>query len=375
MSPSTPATELDALLRPDLRGRTPYGAPQLDVAVRLNTNENPHPPSAELVAELSAAVGEAARSMNRYPDRDALALRTDLAAYLTRSTGQSIRVEQVWAANGSNEVLQQLLMAFGGPGRTALGFDPTYSMHRLITEGPGTTWAPMPRLPGFRLEPEQAALVVREHAPDVVFLCSPNNPTGTALDLDVVEAVYAATSGLVVVDEAYAEFSTRPSAVALLPGRPRLVVTRTMSKAFAFAAARLGYLAADPAVVQALQLVRLPYHLSVLTQAAARAALARADELLASVAAVVEQRDRLLREISALGLEVVESDANFVLFGEFGDQAATWQGLLDRGVLVRDVGLAGWLRVTAGTEAETTAFLDALREGLSTTETSEEVDA
>jgi histidinol-phosphate aminotransferase len=233
----------------------------------------------------------------------------------------------------------------------------------------------MPRLPGFRLEPEQAALVVREHAPDVVFLCSPNNPTGTALDLDVVEAVYAAASGLVVVDEAYAEFSTRPSAVTLLPGRPRLVVTRTMSKAFAFAAARLGYLAADPAVVEALQLVRLPYHLSVLTQAAARAALARADELLASVAAVVEQRDRLLREIPAMGLDVVESDANFVLFGEFGDQAATWQGLLDRGVLVRDVGLAGWLRVTAGTEAETTAFLDALREGLSTTETSEEVDA
>ena len=368
-------TEVDALLRPDLRGRTPYGAPQLDVAVRLNTNENPHPPSPELVAELSAAVGEAARAMNRYPDRDALSLRADLAAYLTRSTGQPLEVEQVWAANGSNEVLQQLLMAFGGPGRTALGFDPTYSMHRLITESTGTTWVPMPRLPGFRLEPEQAALVVREHAPDVVFLCSPNNPTGTALDLDVVEAVYGATSGLVVVDEAYAEFSTRPSAVALLPGRPRLVVTRTMSKAFAFAAARLGYLAADPAVVQALQLVRLPYHLSVLTQAAARAALARADELLASVAAVVEQRDRLLREIPAMGLEVVESDANFVLFGEFGDQAATWQGLLDRGVLVRDVGLAGWLRVTAGTEAETTAFLDALREGLSTTETSEEVDA
>jgi len=256
-----------------------------------------------------------------------------------------------------------------------IGQDRPVQVHRLITEGTGTNWAPMPRLPGFRLEPEQAALVVREHAPDVVFLCSPNNPTGTALDLDVVEAVYAAATGLVVVDEAYAEFSTRPSAVALLPGRPRLVVTRTMSKAFAFAAARLGYLAADPAVVEALQLVRLPYHLSVLTQAAARAALARADELLASVAAVVEQRDRLLREIPAMGLDVVESDANFVLFGEFGDQAATWQGLLDRGVLVRDVGLAGWLRVTAGTEAETTAFLDALREGLSTTETSEEVDA
>jgi histidinol-phosphate aminotransferase len=357
-------SEVDGLLRADLRGRTPYGAPQLDVAVRLNTNENPHPPSPELVAELSAAVGEAARAMNRYPDRDAVALRADLAAYLSTSTGQPLEVDQVWAANGSNEVLQQLLMAFGGAGRTALGFDPTYSMHRLITEGTGTAWAPMPRLPGFRLEPEQAALVVREHAPDVVFLCSPNNPTGTALDLEVVEAVYAASGGLVVVDEAYAEFSRRPSAVGLLPGRPRLVVTRTMSKAFAFAGARLGYLAADPAVVRALQIVRLPYHLSVLTQAAARAALARADELLASVAAVVEQRDRLLREIRALGLEAVDSDANFVLFGEFGDQAATWQGLLDRGVLVRDVGLAGWLRVTAGTEAETSAFLDALREGV-----------
>jgi histidinol-phosphate aminotransferase len=204
-----------------------------------------------------------------------------------------------------------------------------------------------------------------------VFLCSPNNPTGTAVDLDVVEAVYDAARGLVVVDEAYAEFSRRPSAVALLPGRERLVVTRTMSKAFAFAGARLGYLAADPALVDAVQLVRLPYHLSAITQAAARAALARADELLGSVEAVIEQRDRLLREIPALGLEVVDSDANFVLFGEFGDQQATWQGLLDRGVLVRDVGVPGWLRVTAGTEKETTAFLEALRDGLGSAATAD----
>jgi histidinol-phosphate aminotransferase len=279
----------------------------------------------------------------------------------------------VWAANGSNEVLQQLLQAFGGPGRTALGFAPTYSMHELIAQGTGTRWLPVERLAGFRLEPEQAALVVREHAPDVVFLCSPNNPTGTALDLDVIEAVYDAAPGLVVVDEAYAEFSTRPSAVTLLPDRERLVVTRTMSKAFAFAAARLGYLAADAGVVEALQLVRLPYHLSVLSQAAARAALAHADELLATVEAVKVQRDRLVREIRGMGLEVVDSDANFVLFGEFGDQRATWQGLLDRGVLVRDVGLPGWLRVTAGTEEETTAFLQALRQGMATT--SDEVQA
>lgn len=360
-------SDLEKLLRPDLRGRTPYGAPQLDVAVRLNTNENPHPPSESLVADLAVRVAEAARSMNRYPDRDAVGLRAGLAAYLARSTGVQLATDQVWAANGSNEVIQQLLQAFGGPGRTALGFAPTYSMHELISQGTGTAWLPVPRLPDFSVGAEQAALVVTEHAPDVVFLCSPNNPTGTALDLEVVAAVYDAARGLVVVDEAYAEFSTRPSAVTLLAGRDRLVVTRTMSKAFAFAAARLGYLAADPAVVEALQLVRLPYHLSVLSQAAALAALAHADELLATVDAVREQRDRIVRELRALDLDVVDSDANFVLFGQFGDQRATWQGLLDRGVLVRDVGLPGWLRVTAGTEDETTAFLDALRDGLATT--------
>jgi len=356
--------EIESLLRDDLRGRTPYGAPQLDVPVRLNTNENPHPPSAGLVADLAEKVGEAARLLNRYPDREALTLRTELATYLTRTTGVALGSREVWAANGSNEVIQQLLQAFGGPGRTALGFDPTYSMHRLIAEATGTRWLGLERLAAFRLEPEQAALVVREHRPDVVFLCSPNNPTGTALDLDVVEAVHDQAPGLVVVDEAYAEFSTRPSAVTLLAGRPRLVVTRTMSKAFAFAGARVGYLAADAELVDALHLVRLPYHLSALTQAAALAALGHTDELLATVAAVREQRDRLVTELRAMGLEVVDSDANFVLFGEFGDQRATWQGLLDRGVLVRDVGLPGWLRVTAGTEDEVTAFLDAMRDGL-----------
>jgi len=356
--------EIESLLRDDLRGRTPYGAPQLDVPVRLNTNENPHRPSAGLVADLAEKVREAARVLNRYPDREALTLRTELATYLTKTTGVALGSREVWAANGSNEVIQQLLQAFGGPGRTALGFDPTYSMHRLIAEATGTRWLGLERLAAFRLEPEQAALVVREHRPDVVFLCSPNNPTGTALDLDVVEAVHDQAPGLVVVDEAYAEFSTRPSAVTLLAGRPRLVVTRTMSKAFAFAGARVGYLAADAELVDALHLVRLPYHLSALTQAAALAALGHTDELLATVAAVREQRDRLVTELRAMGLEVVDSDANFVLFGEFGDQRATWQGLLDRGVLVRDVGLPGWLRVTAGTEDEVTAFLDAMRDGL-----------
>jgi histidinol-phosphate aminotransferase len=368
---------LDQLpLRDDLRGKTPYGAPQLDVAVRLNTNENPYPPPPELVADVTAAVAEAAAELHRYPDRDARALRADLAAYLTAATGVPLDAAGVWAANGSNEVLQQVLQAFGGPGRLAVGFEPSYSMHPIIAGGTRTEWLPAPRRTDFAIDVDAAAELLHAKAPDVTFLTSPNNPTGQSVEPTDLARLIAAAPGIVVVDEAYAEFSDRPSAITLLATHGhKLIVSRTMSKAFAFAGGRLGYLAAAPAVVDALQLVRLPYHLSVLTQAAARAALARADELLASVAAVVEQRDRLLREIPAMGLEVVESDANFVLFGEFGDQAATWQGLLDRGVLVRDVGLAGWLRVTAGTEAETTAFLDALREGLSTTETSEEVDA
>jgi histidinol-phosphate aminotransferase len=353
-------TEIESLLREDLRGQSPYGAPQLDVPVRLNTNENPHPPSAALAADIGAAVAEAAADLNRYPDREAHALRSDLAAYLSARTGQQLTSNEVWAANGSNEILQQLLQAFGGPGRTALGFEPSYSMHRLIALGTSTGWTPAHRAADFTLSAARVAAVVAETKPDVTFLCSPNNPTGTALDLDVVEAAYEAAGGLVVVDEAYAEFSSRPSAVALLPGRPRLVVTRTMSKAFAFAGARVGYVAADKAVVDALRLVRLPYHLSALTQAAARAALARSDELLAGVDDVKVQRDRIVTELRGLGLTVVDSDANFVLFGVFPDQARVWQELLDRGVLVRDVGLAGWLRVTAGTDHEVSAFLDAV---------------
>jgi histidinol-phosphate aminotransferase len=350
-------TEIDQLLRADLRGQSPYGAPQLDVPVRLNTNENPHPPSPELAAEIGAAAARVALELNRYPDRDARGLRTDLAGYLASRTEVELSAANVWVANGSNEILQQLLLAFGGPGRCALGFEPTYSMHRLIALGTSTGWLAADRAADFTLTPEAVSDAVKSADPDVTFLCSPNNPTGTALDLDVVAAAYDAGRGLLVVDEAYAEFSRRPSAVALLAGRPRLVVTRTMSKAFAFAGARVGYLAADPQVVDALQLVRLPYHLSALTQAAARAALARSDELLGSVEAVKAERDRIVDCLRVAGFAVVDSDANFVLFGGLADARATWQRLLDAGVLVRDVGLPGWLRVTAGTAAETARFL------------------
>jgi histidinol-phosphate aminotransferase len=358
-------TGLDQLpLRPELRGRTPYGAPQLPAKYRLNTNENPHPLPQALLADLATALHDAAADLNRYPDRDAVALRSDLAAYLTRTSGVPLDARSVWAANGSNEVLQQILQAFGGAGRTALGFTPSYSMHPIISAGTGTAWVDGSRREDFTIDAAAACEQVRDVRPDVVFVTSPNNPTGTAVALETITRIHDATSGVVVVDEAYAEFARAgtPSALTLLAGRPRLVVSRTMSKAFGMAGLRLGYLAADPAVVDALQLVRLPYHLSSLTQAAARTALAHTDALLATVDAVKGERDRIVATLPGLGLTTVPSDANFVLFGRFADAHAAWQALLDRDVLVRDVGLPGWLRVTAGTPEETEAFLTALGE-------------
>ncbi|ASW57855.1 histidinol-phosphate transaminase [Plantactinospora sp. KBS50] len=350
---------MDALpIRDDLRGRSPYGAPQLDVPVRLNTNENSYPVPEPVIEAIGKAVAAELRDLNRYPDRDALALRADLAEYL----GHGLDVRHVWAANGSNEVQQQLFQVFGGPGRTVLGFTPAYSMHPLLALGTGTGWLDGRRGDGFGLRPADAVAQVARHRPDLVVLCSPNNPTGTALDLDVVAAVLAEAPGMVLVDEAYAEFARpgTPSALSLLPGHPRLVVTRTMSKAFGFAGGRLGYLAADPAVVDAVQLVRLPYHLSALTQAAARAALAHRGTLLATVELIKAERDRIVAALRAQGRRVADSDANFVLFEVGGDQRTAWQVLLDQGVLVRDVGVPGWLRVTAGTPAETDAFLTAM---------------
>jgi histidinol-phosphate aminotransferase len=351
--------DLDALpLRADLRGRTPYGAPQLAVAVRLNTNENPYPPAPELVADVAAATAEAAAELHRYPDRDAVALRTALAEYLTGATGTPLTVDNLWAANGSNEVLQQLLQAFGGPGRTAMGFEPSYSMHPIIAAGTRTDWLPAPRRTDFALDTEVAVALIAEHAPDVLFLTSPNNPTGQSIPAEQLRELIAAAPGIVVVDEAYGEFSDQPSAVRLLAEFPaRLVVSRTMSKAFAFAGGRLGYLAAAPAVVAALQLVRLPYHLSALTQAAATASLRHADSTLASVRRLAAERDRVRDTLTDLGLLVVPSDANFLLFGRFADAPAVWRSYLDRGVLIRDVGTPGHLRVTVGTPAENDAFL------------------
>ncbi|URN00470.1 histidinol-phosphate transaminase [Actinomadura madurae] len=357
----------DLPLRDDLRGKEPYGAPQLDVPYALNTNENPYPPSERLVKAVGEAVMDVAGSLNRYPDRDAVALREDLAAFLNADTpGAGLDAGRVWAANGSNEIIQQILQAFGGTNRTALGFEPSYSMHPIITGVSGTRWVNAFRDEDFGLDPGRAVAAVEEHCPDVVFLTSPNNPTGTALPLGAIETVLEAAPGMVVVDEAYAEFRREgtPSALTLLDGRPRLIVTRTMSKAFAMAGTRLGYLAADPAVVQALQLVRLPYHLSAVTQAVARTALAHGEELLGGVDALRRDRDDLVAWLRAEGFRVADSDANFVLFGTFPDRRKVWEGLLARGVLIREVGPPEWLRVSVGTPEEMAAFRTALKESL-----------
>jgi histidinol-phosphate aminotransferase len=353
-------TLADLPLRDELRDCAPYGAPQLDVAVRLNTNENPYPPPPGLVADVTAAVAQAARNLHRYPDRDAVALRTDLACYLAERTGVALTAANLWAANGSNEIIQQLLQAFGGANRSALGFIPSYSMHPIISAGTRTQWIPAPRRADFSLDPVGAVAAIKEHRPDVLFVTSPNNPTGQSIPPDDLAAVLAAAPGIVVVDEAYGEFSRRPSAIRLLEQfADRLVVCRTMSKAFAFAGGRLGYLAAAPAVVDALLLVRLPYHLSALTQAAARAALRHGSVTLESVATLVAERERTMAGLRKLGAQVVPSDANFVLFGCFADAPAAWRRYLERGVLIRDVGIADHLRVTVGTPAENDAFLAA----------------
>lgn len=356
--PGARATLDDLPLRENLRGKSPYGAPQLTVPVQLNTNENPHPPSKALIDDVAESIREAAVELHRYPDRDAVALRTDLAAYLTRQTGVAVDVSNVWAANGSNEILQQLLQAFGGPGRSALGFVPSYSMHPIISEGIDTEWIEAKRNGDFSLDIDFAVASIADRHPNVVFVTSPNNPTGHSIPLDDLERILAAAPGIVVVDEAYGEFSAEPSAITLIDRYPtKLVVTRTMSKAFAFAGGRLGYLAAAPAVIDAMLLVRLPYHLSVVTQAAARAALRHADETLGSVAELAAERDRVAAALSEMGYEVIPSNANFILYGYFADAPRAWQHYLDEGVLIRDVGIPGYLRATIGLVAENDEFL------------------
>ena len=368
-------------LRPDLEGEAPYGAPEIDVPVRLNVNENPYPPSTAVIESIATAVVRAAQGLNRYPERDFPRLREALADYLEAESGVHLTPEQIWAANGSNEVMLHVLQAFGGPGRTCLTFTPTYSMYPEYARDTLTDYVTRPRREDFTLDVETAVAAISELRPAVVILASPNNPTGTALPLEDIDRILEAARGhgpmlgaeigsparasdcVVVIDEAYAEFRRPgvPSALEMLgPAHPHLAVTRTMSKAFGAAGLRLGYLAADRALVDALRVVRLPYHLSAVTQAAALAALSHRDELMAQVASLRDERDALVAWLRGQGLTAHESDANFVLFGPFPDREAVWQALLDAGVLIRVVGPEGFLRASIGTPEEMERLRSAL---------------
>lgn len=320
--------------------------------VQLNVNENTFGIPEDVALAIVENIAQATLNLNRYPDREFFELRTKLGQFLG-----GLSAEQVWAANGSNEILQQFFTAFGGPGRKALSFGPTYSMYPNLARGTLTPYSELPRESDFSLSPDYVSSQIAREKPDIVILCTPNNPTGGSISHEVILAAYEAFNGMLVIDEAYQEFSSQPSAIALLPGRPRLVVSRTMSKAFAFAGARLGYMAADPAVVDAMRLVRLPYHLSALTQAAAIAAVDHSSSLLANVEKIKAQRDRITDGVKKLGLTPFASDANFVLVGGFKDPAEVFTKLLERGVIIRNVGLPNTLRITAGTEAETTKLL------------------
>ncbi|WP_257181850.1 histidinol-phosphate transaminase [Corynebacterium cystitidis] len=347
-------------LREELRGKSAYGAPQLEVPVQLNTNENPYSPSQALIDDLVAEVSKLASTLNRYPERDAVELRTALADYVSTQTGVAVTKDNLWAANGSNEILQQLLQAFGGPGRSAMGFVPSYSMHPILSAGTQTQFIAVDRGEDFRIDMPTALREIDQRGPDIIFVTTPNNPTGDVTSLEDIVQIVEAAPGIVIIDEAYAEFSPSPSAVSLIEKFPtKLVVSRTMSKAFDFAGGRLGYSVAAPAFIEAVMLVRLPYHLSVLSQAAATVALRHSADTLATVDKLSSERERVQAALTELGYKVVPSESNFLFFGNFDDAAAAWQAFLDEEVLIRDVGVPGHLRVTIGLDVENDMFLKA----------------
>ena len=351
-------------LRENLRSLSPYGAPQVPAQAFLNTNENPYPLSAELQKAITQTVSKVAAQLNRYPDRDAENLRTKLASYINGLSKTGFTFNNTWAANGSNEVIQSIFLAFGQ--RAALGFTPSYSMHALIARVSNTPWVHGSRNSDFSLNTQDAIAQVQQHKPTLTFITTPNNPTGGAIAIAEIAKIADAVKdvgGLLIIDEAYAEFSDQVSAVTLISKNPHVVVIRTMSKAFAFAGARVGYLVADPKVVDAMMIVRLPYHLSTITQAVAEVALDFKEELLAGVGILIRSRDLMVSALSSLGLTTVESEGNFILFTGFPQDAKQlWSDLLKKGVLIRDVGLSDHLRVTIGNEAENTLFINALKE-------------
>jgi histidinol-phosphate aminotransferase len=352
-------------VRSDLVGVEPYGAPEIPALARLNVNENPFPLSAEFSAALGRAVRDIAPGLHRYPDRDAIGLRTTLGAYLGSDAGVDITADEVWVANGSNEVMQHIFAAFGGPNRSVLTFDPTYSMYPEYAREAFTHMLRLPRRDDFTIDVQAALQAIRVDRPTLVLLASPNNPTGTAVppqDLRAIGAAAAQVHAVLVVDEAYAEFRrpATPSALSLLTEFSNLIVTRTMSKAFGLAGARVGYAVAHPAIINALRIVRLPYHLSTVTQTVATVALEHRDELREQVECIRSERDAMAVWLREQGMQVAESDANFILFGVFADAHRIWQQVLDAGVLIREVGPPGWLRVSIGTPQENAMFRQAL---------------
>jgi len=347
-------------IRADLGLGEGYHSPQVEAAVRLNTNESPIPPPDAWVRAVRDEVGAVA--WNRYPDRGAWALRKALAAF------HNVAPQQVWCANGSNEVLQTLLLAYGGPGRSVAVWEPTYALHRHIAELTGTAVAEGRRTPELTLDVAEVHRVIDAAQPTVTFLCSPNNPTGEAVDPAIVADVLARAPGLVVVDEAYGQFAPW-TAAELMSEDLGLVVTRTYSKTWSLAGLRLGYCLAPTAVVAAMERASLPYHLDSFTQLAGRLALDHTDAMEQRVAMIKEERGRLFAALTDLPVDVWPSDANFILFrprARSGTQV--WQGLVDRSVLVRNCSswehLSDCLRVTVGTREEDDAFLVALREVL-----------
>ena len=348
-------------VRDDLRALEGYHSPQVDVRVRLNTNEAPVGPPAEFRRDLAAAIDSIA--WNRYPDRAATALRAAIADL------HGVPASMIFVANGSNEVLQTILLTFAGPGRKVATFEPTYQLHAHIARVTGATVVEGERAADFSLDPNEVERIMTTERPDVVFLCSPNNPTGGVDDVGLVEKVIASAPGLVVIDEAYGQFSSW-SAVDLVREDASVAVVRTFSKTWSMAAARLGYVIAPAWLVAELDKVVLPYHLDAVKQAAGTLAVKYVDAMNARVREIVAERERLVAVMKGLDVDVFPSGANFVLFRpRSASGRSVWQGLLDRSVLVRDCSgwprLADCLRVTIGTPDENTAFLTALTEVVS----------
>jgi len=347
-------------VRDDLTVLEQYHSPQLDVEVRLNTNESPLPPPEGFVELFQSRIG--GLSWNRYPDRQAKRLREALADF------EGVRPESVFVANGSNEVIQTLCLVYGGYGRTAVTFEPTYAMHGQIARTVQCKTVELERTPTFEIDVEVLDQAFVELDPSIFFLCSPNNPTGTAEQLSTVERALLGATGdcMVVVDEAYGQFASF-TASQLLADDVGLVVTRTFSKTWSMAGARLGYLLGPPTVVEQLYKAVLPYHLDSVKQIAGEVALEFVDEMEVRVDMIKTERRRLSRGLDALGFEVFDSQANFILFrttqgGWGGDQL--WHSLVDQSVLVRNCSswdrLDDCLRVTVGTSAENDRFLDAI---------------